>query len=821
MPEPDSARRGALIRAVRPSLAALLPPVVAFFVQWFFWSTLSPFAWFLFYPTVFISTWIGGYWSGIGATLLSTAIAWWAFIPPQWSLVIKDPLYVGSTLLHLTMGIAFSAVHGRLRRAKLDAAEALAATRRTNESLKQAMSERQVFAALIENSSDFIGIADAGGKPVYVNPAGRRLIGLPDDYPVEDSRIPDYYPPEERAFASDVILKSMNEQGHWKGETFFRHWQTEEAIPVSDTHFLIREAGSDRLLGMGTVTRDISDIKRMREEAETAHRELQRARDAANENEERFHALVDASAQIVWTTNAKGAVVEDSPSWRAFTGQGNEQWKGSGWLDAVHPEYRERAALLWREAVRNKTPLSTEYRIRHVSGEWRWTSVRAVPLQRPDGSVKEWVGMNTDITAAKQAEQEQRFLSQVGAVLASTIDFEETLAGVASLVVRELADCCIVDLVEDDLQVRRLKVVHRDPAKTPVADALQRIRLDRYRPHFASSVLDTRQPLLMTEVTDDYLTSIAHGDEHLRALRELAPKSLMAMPLVAHGKLLGDLVLVSTTQDHRFAPPNLRLAQELAHRAALAVENARLYRSAQRAIVARDDVLGIVAHDLRNPLNAIQLAAGILRRQLPAEGTRTERSSVETILRSSQRVNRLIRDLLDVTRIDAGQLSLERHRVPAAQIVADAVEAQGLLASSSSIELRLDAPPALPEIWADSDRLLQVFENLIGNAVKFTGAGGRVTAGAAPRDREVLFWVADTGPGIAAANLPHLFDRFWQARKTERTGAGLGLPICKGIVENHGGRIWAESTPGRGSTFFFTVPTAPSPGQEKASYIPA
>jgi signal transduction histidine kinase len=171
-------------------------------------------------------------------------------------------------------------------------------------------------------------------------------------------------------------------------------------------------------------------------------------------------------------------------------------------------------------------------------------------------------------------------------------------------------------------------------------------------------------------------------------------------------------------------------------------------------------------------------------------------------------MNRLIRDLLDVTRMEAGHLSLESARVTAQQVVADARETQTSSASSASLDLRVDFADDLPDVWADRDRLLQVFENLIGNAVKFTKKGDRITVGAAPREGEVLFWVADTGRGIAAEDLSHLFDRFWQARKAGRGGAGLGLAIAKGIVDAHCGRIWAESTPGRGSTFFFTIPTA-------------
>jgi signal transduction histidine kinase len=174
-------------------------------------------------------------------------------------------------------------------------------------------------------------------------------------------------------------------------------------------------------------------------------------------------------------------------------------------------------------------------------------------------------------------------------------------------------------------------------------------------------------------------------------------------------------------------------------------------------------------------------------------------------------MNRLIQDILDVTRLEGGHLSVERARVPAGQLVLDSVEAQAPLAASASLSLEHDLGPGVSDVWADRERVLQVFENLIGNAVKFTNAGGRITAGAALRDGEVLFWVEDTGAGIAAEEMPHVFDRFWQAQKTRRGGAGLGLQIVKGIVEAHGGRIWLESKAGVGTTFYFTLPPAEAP----------
>jgi signal transduction histidine kinase len=252
---------------------------------------------------------------------------------------------------------------------------------------------------------------------------------------------------------------------------------------------------------------------------------------------------------------------------------------------------------------------------------------------------------------------------------------------------------------------------------------------------------------------------------------------------------------------------DLRLVETLAERAALAIENARLYRASVHATQLRDQVLGVVAHDLRHPLSTILMLASIAKRPGP-EPERRSQKAAEAIERAVRHMDRLIQDLLDVALMEAGALPIEHARLSAGGLIVEAVEMQRLLASSSSLELRVDVDPAVAEVWGDRDRLLQVFENLIGNAIKFTEAGGRITVGAATRGDDVVFRVADTGRGIASANLPRVFDRFWQAPRAGRKGAGLGLPITKGIVEAHHGRIWVESTPGSGSTFFFTIPMA-------------
>jgi signal transduction histidine kinase len=281
----------------------------------------------------------------------------------------------------------------------------------------------------------------------------------------------------------------------------------------------------------------------------------------------------------------------------------------------------------------------------------------------------------------------------------------------------------------------------------------------------------------------------------------------MTLPLLGRHEVLGALAFVSSTPSRIYGPADLRFAQVLAERAASAIENARLYRASNRAAALRDQVLGVVAHDLRNPLTTISLQAAALTRRGQPERRSVRQQNL--ILKAAKRMNRLIQDLLDVAVVEAARLPLDRAELSPQQLLIDAVEMQRALAGSSSLDIQLDVSPEVPAIWGDANRLLQVFENLIGNAVKFTEAGGRVTVAAAHRGSEVLFSVADTGRGIAPQNLKHIFDRFWQTTtRTGRLGAGLGLPITKGIVEAHGGNIWVESTPGKGSTFFFTVPTA-------------
>lgn len=227
-------------------------------------------------------------------------------------------------------------------------------------------------------------------------------------------------------------------------------------------------------------------------------------------------------------------------------------------------------------------------------------------------------------------------------------------------------------------------------------------------------------------------------------------------------------------------------------------------------IQAREEALAVVAHDLRNPLHAVTVGVGML---LPRIAEPSLRRPVERIQRSAQRMERLLQDLLDIHAIEGGHFTVNRGEVPVTALILTALESQQSVAGQTSVIINTDVAPALPAIDADEERVLQVLENLVGNALKFTPPGGVVTVGAAraPDPAWVAFSVRDTGPGITEEHLPRIFDRFFQAQSSDRRGSGLGLAICRAIVEAHGGRIWAESQPGKGAAFFFTLPTAADP----------
>ena len=398
--------------------------------------------------------------------------------------------------------------------------------------------------------------------------------------------------------------------------------------------------------------------------------------------------------------------------------------------------------------------------------------------------------------AAEREERRAAFLATAGQELASSLDYEHAIATLARLIVPNIADICVIDLAEPDGALRRAAVAHRDAAReqeleTRVGEVMRDV------PEALTFVIRERESRII-----GYASSLLH----YAGVAPEEQRSLMAVPLVSRGQILG-VILTAAAEGTLFTQEDAALVSELSRHGSLAIDNARLYRESQQAVQAREEVLAIVSHDLRNPLNAVMLGASLL--QTSDKIAPDDREQIEIIDISAQRMKRLIEDLLDVTRLEGGkQLPIDPAPLDVQSLFEETYELFKSQAATASITLQCQAPKTVPPVNADRHRVLQVLSNLIGNAMKFTPPGGMITCRAESQDGKVLFTVADNGPGIPRENLGDIFNPYWQAKRTARLGAGLGLPIAKGIVESHGGRIWVESTPGDGTKFFFTLPVA-------------
>jgi signal transduction histidine kinase len=292
----------------------------------------------------------------------------------------------------------------------------------------------------------------------------------------------------------------------------------------------------------------------------------------------------------------------------------------------------------------------------------------------------------------------------------------------------------------------------------------------------------------------------------------------VALPLVYRGQVLGSLNL-GFREWRTFDDEERTFMLALAAQCALSVTRARMHEAnetarkrAEDAVRAREDVLAVVSHDLRNPLGALLAAAATLIRRDGASWE-TSRGNVERIHRSAMQMARLIDDLADVGSIEAGRLKIEPRACLPPDVVTAVAEMFASTAADRQIAVAPAASPELPPIRADRDRLLQVLSNLVGNALQVAPPGSAVKVGARPTGDDVLFFVQDAGPGVDAGELPYLFERYWRGANTKYRGSGLGLAIAKGIVDAHGGRIWAANEPGGGTTVSFTIPVARQPSE--------
>ncbi|QRK10735.1 GAF domain-containing protein [Archangium violaceum] len=566
--------------------------------------------------------------------------------------------------------------------------------------------------------------------------------------------------------------------------------------------------------------------RQLLEAAEAGHRAevlsetLRRQAHALRESETHLRLALDSAELGTWDLDpGTGELRWDARCKALFGLPADAAVDYAAFTAALHPEDRPRVDALVQQSLvlGGGGEFRDEFRVRRVSdGVERWIASRGRAFFDAQGRAVSLLGTVMDVTERRRLEDNLRFLAQASEMLAASLDYESTLRRVASLAVPVLADWCSVDMVEEQGRLRRLITFHSDPEKVRLGNEMhQRYPQEQEDTSGPLSVLRTGEPVLAEEISDEMLARYAKDAEHLRYLRGLGLRSLLIVPLRSRERVLGTLTLVRAESGLRYGQEELRLAEDLARRAALAVDNALLYREARKAIELREGFLQVAAHELRTPVTSLKLNAQVLLNCARREEAWSERlmARLTGMERGVGRLGVLVDELLDVSRITSGRLVLHPEEMDLAELVREVVGRIRPEADRSGCELRLQVPGPVVSWW-DRLRLEQVLSNLLSNALKY-GAGHPVEVSLHVSGMRVLLQVRDEGIGIAPTQQERIFERFERAVSDRNYGGlGMGLWISREIVTALGGSIRVESTPGQGATFTVELPWRENPGAE-------
>lgn len=414
-----------------------------------------------------------------------------------------------------------------------------------------------------------------------------------------------------------------------------------------------------------------------------------------------------------------------------------------------------------------------------------------------------------DVSERRKFEERQKLLATAGWVLAASLDVESTMATITELPVPLLGDWSMLELLTPDGGIRRSAATHTDPMRQEhAAQLVSRAIISPDAAYSSSSAARIAHEAEAQRITDmrEWLDANFPDDADRARVMSLGATSVLLVPLRAGGRAIGALHLVRTRAGVSHLREEAQVADQYAGLAALALENARLYQEARTAVRERDDMLAVVSHDLRNPVNAIVLLTGAALDRSRDAGALLDREEVESVRAAARQADGLIQDLQDVSRISAGRLRVEQRRVSIVELVEESADLFVPATTDAGLTFEREFDRTIGNVVADRGRLQQVLSNLLANAVRFTPKGGTVRITLSATETQVRVSVRDTGPGVAPEDIPRLFERYWQAPRLLRAGSGLGLYISRGIVEAHGGEIGVTSEPGNGSEFWFVIP---------------
>jgi PAS domain S-box-containing protein len=628
-----------------------------------------------------------------------------------------------------------------------------------------------------ESAAEGIAI-HAGGRLIEVNQALASMVGY--EVPELVHNWLDLVAPEYRGY-----MAHKTASGDEEPYEVLMLRKDGSRFPVEVLGKNLEQRG--RLLRV-VVLRDLTQRKK-------AEAELRRS-------EERYRALVEATAQVVWITDAQGEVVEDIPTWREFTGQTRDETKGWGWLEAIHPEDREKTAQLWEDAIQRGRLYLSEYRARRADGEYRLFAVRGVPIFEEDGTLREWMGTCTDITEHRQADEELRRHRQ----------------HLERLVEERSAE---LERTNQDLQAEIAE--HKR-----IEEALRESE-DRFRNIYENAMIGLYRTtpdgrILMANPALVHMLGYSSFDQlGSRNLEESGyepqyPRSAFRQVIEREGQVLGlESAWKKADGTTLFLRESARAVRDETGNTLYyegSVEDISARKRAEdhlRAIMADlersnkelEQFAYVASHDLQEPLRMVSSYTQLLARRYQDQLDQDAHEFISYAVNGAERMQRLIEDLLAYSRVGTRGKAFEttdsqRALDQALANLQTAIEDTGAVVTHDH----------LPTVIADESQLTQVFQNLVSNALKFhSQAPPRVHVAAAAGDDECVFSISDNGIGIDPEYHERIFVIFQRLNAgDEYPGTGIGLALCKHIVERHGGRIWVESQAGQGSTFYFTIP---------------
>lgn len=557
-------------------------------------------------------------------------------------------------------------------------------------------------------------------------------------------------------------------------------------------------------------------------------------------SEEAHRFLTESVPVQVWTARPDGLLDHVNRQVVEYFGKTSEEVLADGWQHVTHPADLPAVIERWGASLASGEPYEVEFRLRRADGEYRWHLGRARAMRDASGAVVRWFGSNTDIDDQRRAVATYRFMIEASSVLAASLDYETTMASVARLVVPQLADWCGVELVEHG-QLRSVAVAHVDPSKVALARELsERWPVDPNARTGPPNVARTGKAEMIPQIDDALLVMAARDAEHLRIIRELGLTSSMCVPLRARDRTLGVISLVAAEPGRHFDAEDLRIAEELARRCAMAIDNAMLLRQAQDAEqemrllnedlerrvgertvdvkrakdraeeaharlkevdTMKDEFLDALSYQLASPINAVIGYTELLLEGSDGSLREEQRRYVRRITASSKVLLSLVHDLLDMSRMSAGKFELELTPVDPGALAREVLSGLEPLTEMQGLRVVSRISAALPEVAGDGQRIEQVIANVLNNAIQLTSAGGLIRLAVEQSGEMIRFEVQHTGVSLSPVELERIFRRF-----THLGGAWLGLSIAQRVVEAHGGNMGVEANQGGGNTFWFTIP---------------